>query len=332
MTTESSLPRLLQAFFTERLMHQLQASPHTISSYRDSFCLLLRFVQHRTKKAPSGLSLEDLDAPVIGAFLEHLERDRGNSPRSRNARLAAVHAFFRYVALHEPAYSALIQRVLAIPSKRYERKPIEFLTRPEVEALLAAPNLDTWLGRRDRTLLLLAVQTGLRVSELTGLRCQDVVLGHGAHVRCLGKGRKARCTPLRGEVVTVLREWLRERQGQPIDPLFPTLRGGPLSRDSVEHLVNKYVAIARQHCPSLQHKHVSPHVLRHGAAMDLLQHGIDRAVIALWLGHESVETTQIYLHANLEIKERALEKTAPVDVPPGRYRPSDELLAFLNSL
>ena len=159
-------------------------------------------------------------------------------------------SFFRYVALHEPAYSALVQQVLAIPSKRYERTPIEFLTRPEVEALLAAPTLDTWLGRRDRTLRLLAVQTGLRVSELTGSRCQDVVLGHGAHVRCLGKGRKA-VYPLRGEVVTVLREWLRERQGQPTDPLFPTQRRGPLSRDSVEHLVNKYVAIARQHCPSL---------------------------------------------------------------------------------
>ncbi len=330
--SEANLSRLLQAFFTERLSGQRQASPHTLASYRDAFCLLLRFIEQRSRKAPSSLSLQDLDAPVIGAFLDHLEQQRHNGPRSRNARLAAVHSFFRYAALHEPAYSALIQRVLAIPAKRYQRTPIEFLTRSEIEALLAAPDLTTWLGRRDRTLLLLAVQTGLRVSELIGLRCQDLELGHGPHVRCLGKGRKARATPLRKEAVIALKDWLGERRAQPTDVLFPSLRGTPLSRDSVEHLVAKHVATAARHCCSLQNKRVSPHTLRHAAAMELLQQGVDRAVIALWLGHESVETTQIYFHASLELKEKALEKAVPLNTPPGRYRPDDQLLAFLKSL
>jgi integrase/recombinase XerD len=332
MNAEANLPRLLEGFFTERLMHQRQASPHTIASYRDTFSLLLRFVQEQTNKAPSTLSLQDLDAPVVGAFLEHLEKERGNSPRTRNTRLAAVHAFFGYAALYQPGVSALVQRVLAIPSKRFEHKAIAFLTHDEIEALVAAPDTDTWLGRRDRTLLLLTVQTGLRVSELIGLCCQDVVLGRGAHVRCLGKGRKARCTPLREDAVKALSAWLEERRGQPADPLFPNRGGGPLSHDSIEHLVGKYATIARQRCPSLVKKHITPHVLRHSAAMELLQHGVDRAVIALWLGHESVETTQIYLHADMKMKELALSKTTNVDVPPGRYHPDDELLAFLKGL
>ncbi len=332
MSAEANLPRLLEGFFTERLMHQRQASPHTIASYRDIFSLLLRFVRDRTKKAPSSLSLQDLDAPLIGAFLEHLEQGRGNGPRTRNTRLAAVHAFFRYAALYEPGVSALVQRVLAIPSKRFEHKTIAFLTHEEIEALVGATDTTTWLGRRDRTLLLLTVQTGLRVSELIGLCCQDIVLGRGAHVRCLGKGRKARCTPLREDAMKALRAWLGERRGQPVDPLFLNQHGGSLSRDSIEHLVDKYAAIAAQHCPSLEQKHITPHVLRHSAAMELLQNGVDCTVIALWLGHESVETTQIYLHADLKMKERALAKTSNVDVPLGRYHPDDELLAFLKSL
>jgi integrase/recombinase XerD len=332
MSPSANVSRLLQAFFTERLISQRQASPHTLASYRDTFCLLLRFIQQHTQKAPSGLSLQDLDAPMIGAFLNHLEQHRHNGPRTRNARLAAIHSFFRYVALQAPGDSALIQRVLAMPAKRYERVPIEFLTRPEIDALVAAPDRTSWLGRRDRTLLLLAVQTGLRVSELVGLRCQDIELGHGAHVCCLGKGRKRRATPLRKDAIAALKEWLRERQGQPDEPLFPSLRGGALSRDSIEYLVTKHVATARQHCPSLHDKRISPHTLRHAAAMDLLHHGVDRAVIALWLGHESVETTQIYLHASLAMKEQALQKTTPVNGTPGRYRPDDELLAFLKSL
>jgi site-specific recombinase XerD len=263
MIAAANLASLLQAFFTDRLMAQRQASPHTIASYRDTFCLLLRFAQQQLGKAPSSLALPDLDAPLIGAFLQHLELTRGNSPRSRNVRLAAIHAFFRYAALHAPEQSALVQRVLAIPPKRFERTAIEFLIRPEIEAVLNAPDLATWIGRRDRTLLVLAVQTGLRVSELVGLCCRDVVLGHGAHVHCLGKGRKDRCTPLRKEAVKALREWLRERSGEPSDPLFPNQRGGPLSRDSVEHIVRKHAGAAAQHCPSLQQKRVSPHVLRH---------------------------------------------------------------------
>lgn len=332
MNNDANLARLLQAFFTDRLMQQRQVSPHTIASYRDTFCLLLCFIQRRTNKAPCTLSLADLDAPIIGAFLNYLETDRGNSPRSRNVRLAAIHSFFHYVALHEPAFIALSQRVLAMPCKRYERNPVDFLNRTEIEALLAAPDQSSWFGRRDRTLMLLAVQTGLRVSELISLNCQDVVLGHGAYVHCIGKGRKARCTPLRTDAVTALREWLREGQNQPADPLFPSQRGGPLSRDSIGYLVAKYAVIASKHCPSLKHKHVSPHVLRHSTAMDLLDHGVDLAVIALWLGHESIETTQVYLQASMAIKEQALEKTSPLNVPSGRYRPDDELLAFLSAL
>lgn len=332
MKNSTPFSGLLEGFFTDRLLGQLQVSPNTIASYRDTFRLLLKFAQQRLKKAPSTLTLKDLEAPVITAFLDHLENDRSNSPRSRNVRLAAIHSFFRYVALQEPLHSALIQRVLAIPTKRTESKPVEFLTRPEVETLLDAPDLTTWAGRRDRALLMLAAQTGLRVSELVALSCEDVVLGPGAHVRCTGKGRKQRCTPLRKSVARTLREWLRERGGRPADPLFPNARGGSLSRDGVEYLLAKHVAVARSQCPSLANKRISPHVLRHTAAMDLLHHGVDRTVIALWLGHESVETTQIYLHADLALKEEALAKTAPLDVPPGRYRPDDDLLAFLESL
>ena len=332
MKTDADFPSLLQAFFTDRLMRQRQASPHTIASYRDTFRLLLSFAEQRLKKAPSTLRLEDLDTPFIGAFLDHLEKERGNSARSRNARLAALHSFFRYVALHEPRMSALAQRVLAIPQKRYHRTQIQFLTRPEIEALMAAPDQTTWAGRRDRTLLLVAVQTGLRVSELIGLRCEHVVLGTGAHVQCTGKGRKDRCTPLRREAAAALRAWLAERKGQPADPVFPNARGRALSTDGVEYILAKHVATAQQHCPSLEKKRVTPHVLRHTAAMELLQNGVDRSVIALWLGHESMETTQVYLHADMALKEKALAKAAPLGIKIRRYRPDDKLLAFLKGL
>jgi len=305
MQTETAFPPLLQAYFTERLMHQRQASPHTIARYRHTCCLLLQFAQQRLHKAPSSLSLADLDAPFLSAFLEHLEQARGNCASSRHARLAALHSFFHYAALYAPQDSAVIHRVLAIPSKRAEQTDLAFLPRPEIEALLEAPSQAPWTGRRDRTLLLVAVQTGLRVSELTGLQCQDVVLGTGAHVHCCGKGRKERCTPLRQDAAAALRLWLHERQGDPLDPVFPNARGGALSRDGVAYLLAKYVATARQHCNSLPHKRISPHVLRHTAAMELLLHGVDRAVIALWLGHESVETTQRYFHASLALKEQA---------------------------
>jgi site-specific recombinase XerD len=332
MTSLASFPGLLEAFFTDHLMRQRQVSPHTIASYRDTFRLLLEFVQLRLKKAPSSLSLDDLDAPLLGEFLDDLENRRGISARTRNVRLAAIHSFFKYAAFYQPAHSLLIQRVLAIPTKRSERAPIEFLTHSEMGALVTAPDVRSWIGRRDRALLLLAVQSGLRVSELVGLRCQDIALGSGAHVRCQGKGRKERCTPLRKDAVIVMRAWLRERNGRPADPLFPTVRGGHLSRDAVEDLLEKHVHTASLRCASLKHKRVSPHVLRHSAAMDLLQHGVDRSVISLWLGHESVETTQMYLHADMQLKEAALARTAPVNVGAARYRPSDRVLAFLRSL
>jgi site-specific recombinase XerD len=330
--TAASLPALVQAFFTDRLLRQRRASPHTVAGYRDTFRLLLRFAAEQLGKTPTELEIEDLDASFIGGFLDHLEARRGNSARTRNARLAAIRSFFRYVALNEPAHALLCQRVLAMPSKRHERRTIEFLDRPEIDALLTSPDISTWMGRRDRTLLLVAIQTGLRVSELIGLSNQDVVLGTGAHVRCEGKGRKQRCTPLRKDTVAMVEAWQRERRGFSEDPLFPSLRGGPLSRDAVERVVAKHVAAAQPRCPSLKRKKVTPHVLRHTAAMELLQHGVDRSVIALWLGHESVETTQMYLHADLRLKEQALSRTTPVGVKPGRYRPDDGLLAFLEAL
>jgi integrase/recombinase XerD len=330
--TSAGLPSLLQSFFTDRLLRQRRASPHTIAGYRDSFRLLLHFAKERLGKAPSALTLEDLTVRFVGDFLDDLENRRKNSARTRNIRLAAVHSFFQYVAFEEPAHALLCQQILAMPTKRHERRPVEFLTREESKAMLAAPDLSSWVGRRDRTMLLLAVQTGLRVSELIGLQCEDLVLGTGAHVHCEGKGRKHRCTPLRPETAKVLEAWLRERRGRPEDPLFLSTRGGKLSRDAIERLVTKYAAAAARTCTSLKRKKVSPHVLRHSAAMELLQNGVDRSVIALWLGHESVETTQMYLHADMRLKEQALSRTRPLGTRPGRFRPGDKLLAFLESL
>ena len=326
----TSFPALLEHFFTERLLQQRQASPHTIAAYRDTFRLLLRFAAAELGAPPSALKTEDLGPAVVGAFLDHLERRRGHSPRTRNARLAAIHSFFRYVALTEPAHALLCQRVLAMPSKRAERKLIAFLDRAEIVALLAAPSPATWIGRRDRTLLIVAIHTGLRVSELIGLQRAHVVGGPGAHVRCEGKGRKHRCTPLGREAAAVLAAWLRTDLRD--DHVFPGVRGGPLSRDAVEELVARHARLAAQQCPSLKTKTVTPHVLRHTAAMQLLAHRVDPSVIALWLGHESVETTQMYLHADLRLKEQALARLSPLGVKPSRYRPDDHLLAFLESL
>ena len=332
MTICLQLPELLQRFFTDRLIHQRQASPHTIASYRDTFRLLLKFASECRGKQPTTLEIADLDATLIGSFLNHLEKERRVAPRSRNLRLAAIRSFFRFVALQEPAHSATVQRVLAIPGKRFDRRPIDFLTATEVAALLSSPDQHTWGGRRDYALLLTAVQTGLRVSELVGLRCEDVILGTGAHVRCRGKGRKQRSTPLRKEASDALRVWLQQRAGQSAEPLFPNAKGGWLSRDGVEYLLAKQITVAQQRCPSLKKKSVSAHVLRHTLAMDLLQHGIDRSVIALWLGHESVSTTQMYLHADLSMKERALAKLDNTKVKFSRYRPDDRLLDFLRTL
>lgn len=332
MSPAANFPTLLQRFFTERLMQQRRASPHTIASYRDTFRLLLRFTQARLGKPPTQLAFEQIDAPLIAAFLDDLENRRRISGRSRNLRLTAIRSFFRYAAFEMPAQSEQIQRVLAIPSQRFTRAQVGFLTRSEVDALLAAPDRHTWSGRRDHALLLLAVQAGLRLSELTNLRRESVCLGPGAHVRVLGKGRKERATPLTRQTAAILKAWLQEIPASADATVFPNARGARLSADGVQYLLAKHVAVAAKDCPSLAHKRVTPHVLRHTTAMELLLAGVDRAVIALWLGHESVETTQIYLDANLAIKEQALARTTPPDVTPGRFRPDDKLLAFLNEL
>jgi integrase/recombinase XerD len=328
----TALAPTLQAFFTDRLVTQKNASGHTVASYRDTLRLLLVFAADRTGTPPARIQIEDLAAPLIGAFLDHVEHARGNSVRSRNTRLAAIHSLFRFAALRHPEHADLIARVLAIPPKRCDRAVVSFLDEREIGELLAAPDTSRWIGRRDRALLMVAVQTGLRVSELTGLRCRDVHLGHGAHVRCLGKGRKERCTPLTSQTVAVLQAWLRERQGQPDDPLFATSHGRTLSCDAVAWLLTKHAATAQQRCPSIGAKTITPHVLRHSCAMTLLRAGADTCVIALWLGHEKTDTVQIYVHADLALKERALARTTPLGAKPGRYRPPDDLLAFLEAL
>jgi integrase/recombinase XerD len=328
----TALAPLLQSFFTDRLIAQRRCSGHTITSYRDTFRLLLGFASAKTGKKPCALDIADLDAPLIAAFLGDLEHQRGNTVRTRNTRLAAIHSLFGYAALHHPEHAASIQRVLAIPTKRYERRLLNWLTEPELDVLLAAPDRDTWTGKRDHAMLLLAAQTGLRITELIGLSRADANLGAGAHVHCLGKGRKERATPLTPLTVAVLRGWLTEHPGSPTDPLFPTRTGGRLSRDAVEHRLGLYLATARVACPSLRGKHVTMHTLRHTAAMRLLESGTDITVIALWLGHEQIATAQIYLHADMTQKQRAIARVAPPRTTPGRYRPPDPLLAFLEQL
>jgi site-specific recombinase XerD len=328
------LASFLQRFFTDRLCTQMEASPNTIAGYRDTFRLLLRFASQHRGKVPTKLQIGDLDAALIGDFLAHVEAVRHNSARSRNTRLAAIRSFFRFVAMNEPALALHCQRILAMPGKRYVRRAVDFLNRAEMDALLAAPDRSTWVGRRDHALLMVAVQTGMRASELIGLRRRDVVFGTGAHIRCEGKGRKQRCTPLRREAVKTLEACLAESGGaSDDDPVFPTIRGDRLSRDALEKIVRKYTAAGSAACPSLLGKRVTPHVLRHSTAMELLQSGVDQAVIALWLGHESVETTQVYVHADLRLKEKALARIAePATSTPNRYQPDDALLAFLESL
>lgn len=310
----------------------MKASPNTILSYRDTFRLLLKYAADRLSRSPTELQVTDIDAELVGQFLTEIESKSGNSARSRNTRLSAIRSFFKYVAGNEPQLLHHCQRVLAMPAKRHEKRTINYLTRDEIEAVIAAPDLTTWHGRRDRTLLVLGLQTGLRVSELINLNCSDILLGAGAHVRCMGKGRKERATPIRKDSVKVLRDWLAERAGAEADPVFTSNRDARLSRDAVEQIVRKHVRMAAGQCPTLAKKRVTPHVLRHSAAMQFLQNGVDRTVIALCLEHESVETTQMYIHADIQLKEKAMARTRPVKVPPGRYRPDDKLLAFLEAL
>ena len=333
MKPNGNVATLIERYFTERLMRQRNVSANTIASYRDTFRLLFTSAQARLRKPPSALVLDDLDVPFISAFLADLETQRGAGVRTRNLRLTAIRSFFRFASFEEPAHGALIQRVLAIPNKRHDKRQLHFLVRPEIEAILAAPDRTTWLGRRDHTLLLLAAQTGLRLSELVGLDKDAVHLGAGAHVRCVGKGRKERCTPLTSHAREALKSWLKEPPRHGATALFPNMHGGRLSADSVQSLLTKHVHTASERCPSLASKRVSPHVLRHSAAMELLQAGVDCSVIALWLGHESIETTQTYLHAHLALKEAALAKLKPYQGRKRtRFRPDDQILAFLEAL
>jgi site-specific recombinase XerD len=328
----SALAPSLQAFFTDRLIGQRAASPNTIAAYKTTFRLLLAFAARRTGKAPAAIDIAALDAPLIGAFLDHLERDRHNSAATRNNRLAAIHSLFAYLALHHPEHAASTQRVLAIPVKRTQRNLVTWLADPEVDALLAACDQSTWAGRRDHAMFALTVQTGLRISELAGLTCQDLTLATGANVHTVGKGRKERRTPLVPAIKAVLNAWLHERRGEPTAPLFPTITGGRLSRDAIEHRLAHHLVIARAACPSLRTKPATMHTLRHTAAMRLLLAGNDITVIALWLGHEQITTTNIYLHADMTHKQRAIDRTTPLAAKPGRYRPPDPLLAFLEGL
>jgi site-specific recombinase XerD len=321
----------LQGFFTERLA-QRGVSPHTVAAYRDALRLLLCFVHDTTGKTPSELDFDDLDADTVSAFLTHLETVRHCTVTTRNARLAAVHSLFRYSALRHPEHAETIGRVLAIPAKRFERTLVCFLTPAETEALVGAPERSKWTGRRDHALLLTAVQTGLRASELIGLRLADVHLGTGPHVNCLGKGRKHRSTPLSAETVAALGTWLQERAGSSSDPVFPGPRGQHLSRNALGHLVTKHARAAAAGCPSLGKKKVTPHVLRHTCAMRLLESGVDVTLISMWLGHESLRSTQIYLTAHMALKEQALARLTPPQITPGRYIPTDDVLSFLDSL
>lgn len=328
----SALAPSLQAFFTDRLIGQRDASPNTIGAYKTAFRLLVGYVAQRTAKAPSALDIADLDAPLIAAFLGHLETDRHNSAATRNNRLAAIHSLFAYLALRHPEHAGSIARVLAIPPKRAQRNLVTYLTDPEVDAVLGACDQSTWTGRRDHAMFALTIQTGLRISELAGLTRHDVTLTAGANVHTVGKGRKERRTPLVAATRAVLKAWLAERCGEPTDPLFPTITGGRLSRDAIERRLTRHLAVAADVCPSLRAKHVTMHTLRHTAAMRLLLAGNDVTVIALWLGHEQIETTNIYLHADMTHKQRAIDRAKPLAAKPGRYRPSDSLLAFLDAL
>ena len=331
-STSTSVLPLMQRFFIQRLMQQRGASPHTIDCYRRSFTLFLRFASKRLGVPPERMEFEQIDAALITAFLDDLETSRNVSVRTRNLRLTAIHSFFRYAAFELPTHGAQIQRVLAIPGKRFTRKQVRFLNREEVDALLAAPDTGSWSGRRDHAFILTAVQTGLRVSEMTGLKTHDLVLGTAAHVQVIGKGRKLRSTPLAKPTCAVLKAWLREPQRGEQDVLFPSFRGERMTIHGVQHLLKKHQATAAKSCPSLKERRVTVHVLRHTAAMDMLQEDIDRSVIAMWLGHESFESTRVYVEATLAMKEQALAKTTPHEGKPGRYKAKDSLLAFLDSL
>ncbi len=323
---------LLQKFFSDYLISQRQASGHTISSYRDTFCLFLKFTQKYLKKEPSKIKIENITVDLIKEFLKDLEKNRNISVRSRNQRLAAIHSCFRYAALLYPERSNSIQQILAIPHKKHDYPVVQFLTSNEIDALLAMPDRTTWLGRRDYTLMLLAIRTGFRVSEMISLRWDNIIFGSASHVHCIGKGRKERTTPITKKTASVMKSWLNENKSNSENLVFTNARKGKLSRDGIDYILKKYIRLASDHCTTLKRKRISPHSLRHTAAMQLLEAGVDTMIIALWLGHESIESTQIYIKADLKMKENALNRTKDPNIKSLRYKPNDKLMEFLKSL
>jgi integrase/recombinase XerD len=332
MTTVGTLAPLVQDFFAQHLLGYKRSSPQTVAAYRDTFRLLLAFLKQLRGREPSQLRLEDVDATAVLAFLDHLETDRKNSIRSRNVRLAAVRSFFRFVAFREPAHLALVGQVLALPIKREDKRLVGYLTRQEMEALLAAPDRAQRAGRRDHALLLTMYNTGARVSEIAAVRRSQVAFGNTTLIALHGKGRKDRTVPLWPKTGRILAAWFAELDSAPDSAAFPNARGGHLTRDGVRYILDQAVTVATPRCPSLRVKTISPHVLRHTTAMHLLQAGVDCSVIALWLGHESLETTHIYVEADLVTKEAALNKLTPPKTAVQRFKPDDALLAFLANL
>lgn len=332
MTEPMGFPALLQDFFQRRLLAERGVSAHTIASYRDTFELLLRYAEKRTGRMPSALRLEDIDAPFVLAFLDHLESERGNSPRTRNLRLTAIRSFLRYASLRAPAAVPVAERVLAISSKRFDHPALEFLSREEVEALLEAPDRSTWSGERDAVLLAVLYNSGARVSELVGLRVVDVLLDRQSALHLQGKGRKQRVVPLWKDTAKQLRGWLTRIDHRPEAPVFPNRAGKPLTRSGVEQRLRVAIRTAATRCPSLAGRRISPHTLRHTTAMHLLQSGVDITVIALWLGHQDTATTHLYVEADLAMKEAALRRLDHPSLKHVRYRAPDRLLAFLEAL
>jgi site-specific recombinase XerD len=328
----NNFPKLLQQFFLERLMEQRNVSPQTVAAYRDSFRLLLQFAQDHLGKTPERLALIDLDAPLILAFLNHLEGERHNTIRTRNARFAAIRSFLHFAAQQDPTALPVIQRVMAIPMKRFDKPMLGFLSRTEMQAVLDAPDTATWCGQRDRVMFATLYNTGGRVSEITGMRVTDVALEGSAAVRIRGKGRKERSVPLWRTTAAEIRRWLPHIDSRPDRPLFPSRSGTQLSRPAVMTRLQLAVQSAASACPQLAKRRVSPHSIRHSTAMHMLQGGVDITVIALWLGHESPTTTHMYVEADLAMKERALNAVQPPRLKQKRYQPTDSVLHFLETL
>lgn len=330
--TAPSFATLVQDFFGQRLVQQQNASHCTVASYRDAFRLLLAFFQKHRRKASTSLTLADIDAPTVLAFLSDLEKQRGNAPRTRNLRLSTLRSFVRYAAARDPSYLAHAQRILAIPSKRFNKPMLGYLTHEELNAVLESPDAKTWSGQRDRVLFAFLYKTGARVSEAIGVQRRDVDIVHNHAVHLHGKGRKDRVIPLAKDTAIQLRSWLKRIAQAPESPLFPNARGQSLSRSGVEDRLANAVTLAATKCPSLRKKNISPHTLRHTAAMHMLQSKIDTSLIALYLGHETLETTHQYVEANLSMKEEALSTLADTPLKHLRFKPNDALLAYLEQL